>query len=89
MKTSLKYIALSLAVALPTVLAANALGLDLPNALSPTHVFGALVATLAMLTIVSDYLPRQRLTFLPRVRVPSMDARSLSASHKSKYPLAA
>ncbi len=79
MKSILKATALSLAAALPGVLAAETLGLVLPAFLAAGPVFGLLVASLVVLTFVSDYAPASA---LPARRVP--------ATHgKADHPLAA
>ncbi len=61
MKTFLKASALGFAAALPTVFAAEILGVSLPAVLKSGPVFGLLVATLLVLTVVSDYAPASAL----------------------------
>lgn len=55
MKTTLKFLALFLAAALPTALAADTFGLALPVALEATHLLAAFAATLVVLIAFSDY----------------------------------
>jgi hypothetical protein len=79
MKSILKATALCLAVALPGVLAAETLGPAVPAFLAAGPIFGLLVASLVVLTFVSDYAPASA---LPTRQVP--------ASHgKAAHPLAA
>lgn len=62
MKTSLKFLALFFAAALPSTFAAELAGADLPAAFDSLHVFSAFVATLVLLTLFSDYSATPRLS---------------------------
>lgn len=55
MNTSLKIIALALAAALPGTLAIELFGGALPAGLNSMTVFAALVASLVLLTALTDY----------------------------------
>jgi len=62
MKTTLKFLALILAAALPVTLAAN---LVLPAALDATHLLGAFTATFVTLIALNDYTrPARRRDYL-------------------------
>lgn len=81
MKTTLTHLALFLAVALPTAATADSLGLSLPTLVSPTNLFGALITTFILLTIVSDYSRKPRLALRHPVAAPTVQ--------KATHPLAA
>ncbi len=61
MKTSLTFASFFFSVALPSAVAADALGLNSALPLDPTSLFGALVISLTLLTVVSDYSRAPRL----------------------------
>jgi len=81
MKTTLVHLALFLAVALPVAATADSLGLSLPTAFSPTSLFGALITTFILLTIVADYSRKPRLALRHPVAAPT--------AQKATHPLAA
>ena len=55
MNTTLKFLALSLAAAVPAALAAETAGLALPSAFDVTTLVGAFAVTLVLLTAFADY----------------------------------
>lgn len=55
MKTSLKYLAFFLAVALPGAFAAELAGISLPSSIDPLHAFSAFVVVLSVLMLFADY----------------------------------
>lgn len=81
MKNSLPHLALVLALALPTAATADSLGVSLPTVVSPTTLFGALITTFILLTIVSDYSRKPRWALRQPV--------ATVARRKASHPLAA
>jgi hypothetical protein len=81
MKTSLKYLAFFLAVALPGTFAAELAGVSLPASLDPLHAFSAIVVELSVLMLFADYAAAGKPTLVGRTLV--------TAPKKSHHPLAA
>lgn len=83
MKTSLKLIALSLALTVPGALAAESLGLSLPARIDALDALVAFGITLFALIVLGDYAPRT-----PRL-VAKAAAVAVPAEPKASHPLAA
>lgn len=80
MKTSLEVLSLFLAAAVPSSLAVEFVGFNLPAALDATTVFGAFVVSLIALTALADY---------SRSFKPLLATAPRRASRKAVHPLAA
>ena len=61
MNTFLKFASLVLAAGIPAAFTAEAFGLAVPAVINTSHVFTAFVVTLTLLTMLTDYRPRQAL----------------------------
>lgn len=72
MKTILLYVSLFLAASLPGAIAAELAGVSLPASINSLHIFGALVASFVLLTVVSDYSRRPSLVRPSRVAQPAI-----------------
>lgn len=81
MKTTLKLLALFIAIALPSAFAAEFIGVSLPSSLDPLHTFSAFVVVLSVLTLFADYAATDRRLARSRVAV--------AKPAKSHHPLAA
>lgn len=81
MKTSLKVIALLLAVSVPSALAIELAGVELPAGADTGSLFGAFVVALVGLTALADYARPNA--------VGSIRATSHRLSCKAAHPLAA
>jgi carbon starvation protein CstA len=68
MKTSLKILALFTSVAVPTAVAIESVGVNLPPSVGVWNVFGLFVASLIILTAVSDYTRAARYSTIGRGR---------------------
>lgn len=55
MNTYFKTIALIFAAALPVALSAESFGVNLPSLINTSHMFGAFVVALTLLTMSADY----------------------------------
>jgi hypothetical protein len=82
MKTSLKFVPLFLAVSLPSALAAEFAGMQLPTGLDPLTAFAAFVASVVVMLAWSDYSRAGRVT------IPATVAAHRSPE-KAAHPLAA
>lgn len=81
MKTSLEVLSLVLAASVPSALAAEFAGIDLPAALDATTAFGAFVVSLIALTALADY---------SRASKPLLATTATHrASRRAAHPLAA
>ena len=80
MKTSLKYLAFFLAVALPGAFAAELAGVSLPTSLDPLHAFSAFVVVLSVLVLFADYAG---------TGAPAKSRVAARKAEKSNHPLAA
>lgn len=83
MNTSLKIIALALASVLPGTIALELCGFAVPTMMDPLHVFAALVASLTLLLVFSDYQNRGTL------RILVQQAAIASPQRTAAHPLAA
>lgn len=77
-KTALKLLALVSTTAIPAVVAAESLGLPIPDSLDTTHLIAGFVAVFISLIAFSDY-----------TRKPSTLALHVRSGRKYVYPLAA